>query len=204
MSISKKQALSVVYSGADAYEENLANKSLLFLSVDKHFRTHCMEASFNESNFNHLTRLRTKLTANEFFSACHDRRLSDKSFWFAPDGTTELKLKVLPAIVKRDLSARMIGSYNDSRPLLYTEMLAGGVNACVGFERDKKNGSYVPNTLLKEDIRKLVVGRPQKIILTCRKGQGDSRYSEAVYAAKDIDWDRLELPTEHAYLKSLA
>lgn len=203
MPISKKRALSIVFSAADTYGENLANRSVLFLSIDKHGRARCLETVFDESNFNHLAGLKTNLAPKQFFKKCIGRRLAERDFWFSPDGTTELKLKALPHVVKGDLSARMIGEYNHSRPKLYTDVLAGGVHVCMGFKRDERGGTYVPNTLLSEDIRKLTSGRPERIILTCRKRRDDVLYSEVVYLAQGERWDKVNIPEEFEYLKKL-
>lgn len=194
MSISKKQALSTVFSAADAYENNLAGKAMLFLSVDKHYCVNCMEAAFDKGNFNHLTGLKTNLSPKHFYNLCLSRRLSESDFWFSPDGTTELKLRVLPKVVACDLSARMIGECNDSQPKLCTEVLVGGTHACLGFVRDCGSGIYVPNTLLNGDIRKLTAGKWDRIILTCRKNRDDVKYSEVVFRADNFDWDRLKTP----------
>lgn len=194
MALGTKQALSIVFHAADEYRDNLANRSVLFLSVDKQLNVRCMEAAFDESNFNHLTGMKTKLSPSHFFSKCLDRRLSERDFWLASDGTTELKLTVLQQVVKSDLSARMIGRYNESRPKLYTEVLAGGVSASLGFIRDGGSGMYVPNTLLNEDVRSLTTGKPDRIVLTLRKDRADEEYAEVVYVAKNVDWERVELP----------
>lgn len=203
MPISKRRALSIVFSAADAYGENLANRSVLFLSIDKHGHIRCVETMFDESNFNHLTGLKTNLAPRQFFNKCVGRRLAEGDFWLSPDGTTELKLKALPHVVKEDLSARMIGEYNRSRPKLYADVLAGGVHACMGFKRDEKSGAYVPNTLLSEDVRKLTSGRSEKIISTCRKCRDENLYSEVVYSAQGECWNKVKIPEELEYLKKL-
>lgn len=201
MAISKKQALAVVFSAASEYKSNLANRNLLFLSVDKHHNVHLMEASFDESNFKHLTGLKSGIAPKHFFSLCLDRRLSENDFEFAEDGTTQMKLEVLPLVVKKDLSARMLGDYNGFRPKLHTEKLAGGVNACVGFKRIEEKPRYAPNTLLNEDIRDSVTGRPDRIVLIYRKHIGEDDYSEIVFQAKKFDLSKIRLPEEFAYLK---
>lgn len=125
--------------------------------------------------------------------------MAEDDFEFADDGTTPLKMRVLPNLVKKNLSANMLGDYNMSQPKLYTEKIAGGVKACVGFVRNGGVGRYVPNTVLQEDIRKRV-NKPDRIILTYRKKRREARYSEIVYSAKKIDWSRINLPKDYEYL----
>lgn len=202
MAITKKDALSVVFSCAPEYKKNLVDRSLLFVCTDKHKQTYCLEVTFDASNFQHMTGLKTKqsgIHALHFFELCIDQRLTEDDFEFADDGTTPLKMRVLPNLVKKNLSANMLGDYNMSQPKLYTEKIAGGVKACVGFVRDGGVGRYVPNTVLEEDIRKRV-NRPDRIILTYRKKRGEERYSEIVYSAKKVDWSRVKLPKDYEYL----
>lgn len=200
--ITKKEALSVVFSCAPEYKNNLAEKSLLFVCTDKHKRVHCLEVTFDAGNFQHMTGLKTDksaITPSHFFELCMDKRLREEDFEFAEDGTTPLKLTVLPGLVKKNLSANMLGDYNMSQPKLYTEKIAGGVKACVGFVRNGGTGRYVPNTVLQGDIRQKVI-HPDRIILTYRKKRGDEKYSEIVYKAKKVDWSKIKLPEEYKYL----
>lgn len=46
----------------------------------------------------------------------------------------------------------MVGDFNGCNPKLYTEKLAGGVKACLGFIKTHR-AEYVPNTALNTDIR---------------------------------------------------
>ena len=222
--MTKKEALAVVFSCADEYKENLVDHSLLFLCQDKHKNTYCVEVTFDISNFQHLTGFKTvrmdsessehdssdenvaqktgkkKITAAHFFELCIDRRLSENDFEFAENGTTPLKMKVLPSVVKKSLSANMIGFYNGLQPRLYTERIAGSVKACVGFVRDEDDGRYVPNTVLEGDIRQKVT-RPDRILVTYRKKSDTAEYSEIVYAAKKVDWKTIKVPKEYPYLQ---
>ena len=202
MATTKKEALAIVFAAADKYQENLIDHSLLFLCMDKHKSTYCVEVTFSGSNFQHLTGLETDpavISPSHFFQLCLDRRLSESDFQFAENGTAEWKLDVLPRVVQKNLSANMIGLYNQSHPLLFTERVAGSVSACMGFIRDGGNGRYVPNTVLKGDIRTLV-HVPDRIIATYRKAASEEQYSEIVYATKKLDWSSIELPEEYSDL----
>lgn len=202
MTLRKKDALSIVFSCAAEYQKNLAGRNLLFVCMDKHRKTYCLEVTFDAGNFLHMTGLRTEasgISARQFYHKCLDHRLSEQDFEFSKDGTTPLKMLVLPKLVQKNLSANMAGNYNSSQPRLYTEKIAGGVKACIGFVRDKGCGRYVPNTVLEGDIRDRVQ-QADRIILTYRKMRKDAAYSEIVYSAKKIDWTQIELPEEYRYL----
>ena len=202
MARKKKDALAIVFTAANQYQENLVDHSLLFLCMDKHKKTYCVEVTFDVSNFQHLTGLETDpdvISPAHFFQLCLDRRLREIDFELAKNGTAEWKLDVLPRITKRNLSAHMIGMYNQSQPLLSTERVAGSTNACMGFVRNEGVGRYVPNTVLKGDIRRLVYV-PDRILVTYRKASRDSQYSEIVYATKKMDWSSVHLPMEYGDL----
>lgn len=95
MAKTKKEALAIVFAAADAYQKNLIDHSLLFLCMDKHKRTYCVEVTFDRSNFQHLTGLETDpsvITPSHFFQLCLDRRLRESDFEFAENGTADWKL----------------------------------------------------------------------------------------------------------------
>ena len=102
--MTKKEALQIVFSCAASYKENLAGRSLLFVTTDKHKTVRCLEVTFDGSNFLHMTGFKLnkkEISANNFFSMCCDKRLSESDFEFAADGTTEMKMRVLPGLVQR-------------------------------------------------------------------------------------------------------
>ena len=202
MAISKKEALSIVFSCAAEYQKNFVNNCLLFLFTDKHKNVYSLEVTFDVSNFLHLTGFEVdegEISSTDFFNRCLDKRLSEKDFEFKADGTTDLKMKVLPTLMQKNLSAKMIGDYNNLKPKLYTERIAGSISGCIGFVQDEGTGRYVPNTVLDSDIRD-VVYLPYRIIATFRKQRMDTFYSEIVYLAKKVDWEKVKLPEEYKYL----
>ena len=134
----KDEAIKIVAQCAQAYQKELDGKSLLFLCTDKHKRVFPFEFSFYGNNYLHLTGLKAPkgadgesagLFANDFYQKCLDHKLSPADFEFSEDGTTHMKLEVLPTVISKNLQAKMIGDYNSSKPRLYTEKVAGSTNA---------------------------------------------------------------------------
>jgi len=202
MARSKKEVLAVVFDCAQKYKEHLVNKSLLFVCVNKKKQVYCVEVTFDLSNFQHLTGLetdKTKISSKDFYERCLEKRLSPDDFELSCMGTTELKLDVLPILMSKNLAAKMIGDYNMSQPKLYTEKMAGGVSGCVGFIKSEGKGRYIPNTVLKGDIRERTK-TADRIIATYRKRREEERYTEIVYLAKKVDWQHITLPEEYSYL----
>lgn len=214
----KEQAIQIITDCAKKYKDELLDKTLLFICIDKHKNIFCYEFSFYIWNFMHLTGVKTKLynsdirehtnektqtiSAVEFYNKCLSHKLSPSDFEFSDDGTTHMKLDVLPSVLCKNLAANMVGAYNSSKPKLYTEKIAGGIKACMGFVIDNIQGKYVPNTILKEDIRKNVFDY-LRVLAVCRKNINDQTYEEVTYKAKKINWDDIKYPNEFSYLHTI-
>ncbi|MBQ7859801.1 MAG: hypothetical protein IJ347_06705 [Faecalibacterium sp.] len=199
----KEEALKIIFECAKAYKENLSDKRVLILSASSSLKNVCAtEVEFVKGNFLHMTGVKfinkPKIAPNAFFKLCVNQRLSSSMFDMAPDGTTELKLSILPSIVKKNMSANMIGDYSGVRPCLITDKLVGNTSAIVGFRNDK-GGIYAPNTVLCEDIRTLTANK-QRILAIYQKRIGSNKYEERVYLAKGIDWGKIIYPLEYQYL----
>lgn len=209
----KEDAIRIVTACAKLYEEHLAGKNLLFVCQNKHRVTTEIELSFDASNFLHLTGLKLKkqstktgedesISAKVFYEKCLSHKLSVRDFEFAPDGTTPLKLDVLPRMMCKNLSANMIGNYNGRNPKLFTEKLAGSTVACMGFVPTGSAKRLVPNTVLKADIRDYTENQ-LRVIAAFRKNVGESGYRELTYLAKNVDWNRVILSGKNQYLEKL-
>lgn len=202
MKYTKKRILSIIINCAKEYKNELLNKNLLFVCMNKHKKIFKIEVSFKAENYLHLTgcKLRDDISAKDFFNRCINNRLKIDDFDVADDGTTQIKIEVLPFLIKKNLSANMLGDFSGSNIKLYTEKAIGNVKACVGFVKTN-NGTYVPNTVLNVDIRKYV-RKPMRIIATYRKEKAQSRYSELVYKAKNVKWQEVNYPEEIKYLQN--
>ena len=183
MQLSKEAAVKRIHECAVAYHANLLGRNVLFLTLCGNERSY-FESAYFSRNFLHFTGVTTRLNPTQYFRAALNNKLSQDSIKLAADGTTELKLNVLPQLMSIHLVARMVGDYDNSKSLLVTDKLAGTVTAAMGFTED--NGYYVPNTILREDLRKLTKRPQQRIIATFRKTQKDKYYSELSYVAKGI------------------
>ncbi len=60
---------------------------------------------------------------------------------------------------------------------------------------DEEKGFYIPNTILNEDIRKLVVDG-KRVVRVYRKDIGQKKYTEIVYEAKNIDCNMVNIDKE--------
>jgi hypothetical protein len=122
--------------------------------------------------------------------------LTVEQFSFSDNGTTPLKLEVLPQLMEIYKNARMVGDYDNSRAYLYTEKIAGGVTANLGFVKDEnypESGFYVPNTTIKDDIRNMSLKPVQRVLAIWVKKAPDSKYPLLTYLAKGISLDMPDL-----------
>lgn len=194
---SKKEAVSIAISAARLYRDNFVGKKMLFVFTNKHKEVHSLEVGFDASNYHHLTGLKiTNSTWShlDFYKYCIDGRLSEKDIEFDVKGTTHQKLAVLALVFKNaNLSASMMGNYNNSHPLLYTEKLVGGVKWALGFRDVSGECNYRPDTLLEGDIRDNIEDT-YRIIATYVKNKSDDTYTQIIYKAKKIDYERLVYP----------
>ena len=204
--MTKEDALAVILKCAKAYNENLNNNKLLFVAFNKKKGVYTYEVTFDAGNFLHLTGVKNvrektgeKIAPNDFFERCLKNKVSIKNFELSGDGTTQLKLSVLPELMCLNLSAKMIGDYGGGNIRLYTEKVAGSVCGCIGFVNNVHNHCNYPNTVLNRDIRE-VTGTADRILITYRKKASDSEYSEIVYKTKGYDFSALEVPG-YPYLK---
>ena len=188
--MNKSKAIGIIVQCVELYHENFENKNLMILSANKQKYIHALEAHFPRRCFMHLTGIMPNeslvRSATHFYTMCLEHRLTEGSFSIRPDGTTEMKLSVLPDLLKPHLSAKSIGDYDAFSPKLFTEKLAGSIRACMGFT--KGDGFYYPNTVLKKDIRDISKHPQERILAIVSKEVGDLLYGTYVYATKIDDW----------------
>lgn len=80
MKYDKKKALEIIVEAAKQYDKWLkSNHFLIFYQKGK--EQDFVEVGFRDLNFLHLTGIKTKLSAQRFFSLCIDGKLSSKC-WF--------------------------------------------------------------------------------------------------------------------------
>lgn len=198
--MNKTEALKIILETAQYYHENLENQRLLFI-YEKDKKLSHMEAIFISRNFLHLTGvkiLNKKIKSSlMFYNLCLKNKLKISDFEFSKDGTTIMKLKILNNIIKISKSAKMIGDYTYSKKYLNTQKLVGNIFGAIGFI--EKDGYYIPNTLLNEDIRTITLSRG-KILAILKRDRNKYKYKKIIYIAKNI---RMEQLLENEKLKDI-
>lgn len=183
----QKEIINIVSKCLKVYDFNLKNKDIMFVLEGKDKSLSKEEVFFPKSCFYHLTGIKIVekngrvLNSYEFYDNIKDNTISTKKYIIKrKDNTADLKLQVLPQLMRIDKISNMLGEFNNYNIYLKTEKLAGNVNACMGFKKDIKLNIYVPNTALKKDIREITNNR-SKIIAILKKKHTDKLYSCITY-----------------------
>lgn len=205
----KKKALAVIFQAADLYEQNLLDRMLLILSkVGKTGRYNLDEVLFEAGNFLHLTGCRinqSQMNAKDFFEWAISRDL--KIEHFEDGGNAAQKLEVLPDYIKRCIQANMIAKYErnacDTETCLHVKNIAGSVKSCMGFRCANELGNVqVPVTLLAGNKFDGLKERNQ-IIAIFRKKKHEAQYTECCYQAKKVEWGKVKIENNMAYVLTL-
>ena len=193
----KEEAIRIMGSCARQYCENLENRNLLFVFGTLQ-EAQFFEAAFLPRHFLHLTGVEPSTdrvnSSTDFYDRCLKGRLTPADFKLPKNGTAEMKLAVLPQLMQIFKTAKMIGDYDFTKSILYTERIAGNVSACMGFVRDDLY--YIPNTALREDIRNITKHPQRRILLIYRKAIREPMYTELCYTAKRVHPSEIQLPAE--------
>ena len=198
----KGDAIKRIVNAARFYKKNYIGKNILYVYGTPK-KPELLEAIFYESQFLHLTgvNLKNHISATKFYTNCIDQTLTVNDFELRNNGTTGLKLEILPDFLGSNSMIKMAGIYNRSGFQLYTAKLLGGESAAMGFVKNYRGHSeyYVPNTLLKGDIRKMV-DQTKRVLAIYEKSRYDIRYTTCVYVAKGIDVHDICFPEKFYYL----
>ena len=197
----KSDCIRIIIESAEKYKQNLLDKNILIVYQSAPHKSDVMEIVFRDVNFLHLTGVEftkgNEMSPADFFSCCINHKLPENSICLKEDGTTELKLKILPLVLVPNLSSKMVGNYKGGRIRLVTDRLAGGLTGSIGFIKESE--WYHPNTVLKGDIRDNI-DRPRRILAVFRKDIASEKYEECTYIAKKVELKKLAIPEPFNYL----
>ena len=192
MKYDKKKALEIIVEAAKQYDKWLkSNHFLIFYQKGK--EQDFVEVGFRDLNFLHLTGIKTKLSAQRFFSLCIDGKLSEKDYDLDTKGKAQQKLMVLPFLHELLYHNCMIGDFINSGVLIKSDYFVGDTKAVlsVGFRSGKTVD--MPVTLYKENVKKLI--KPVcKVLAIFKKPYNHQTYTECTYCSKGINLSELSLP----------
>ena len=187
----KKTALQVIVKAAKEYNVKLNNKHFMVIYQENGI-TKTVTVGFRDMNFLHMTGVKTKLSAQQFYSACLDGKLSEKDFEIDNKGKVQQKLSVLPYLSELLYNNCMIGNFINSGICIRADYFVGNTKAVlsVGF-RIGKTVDF-PVTLYSEDVRKL--SQPtNRVLAIFVKDYQQQRYNECTYLSKGQIMNKLPI-----------
>ena len=194
MAVDKKKAIKTIVEAASNYEKYLNDRS--FLIVYKTERgSQFVEVVFRSWHFLHLTGLKTKMTAAQFYEACLENKLSEKDVVFDNSGKVGQKIKVLPYLHDLLYHNCMIGDFINSGIMIQADYFVGDTKLIlsVGFRRESNRD--VPVTLYSGDVRKLT-SPTNKVLAILTRRYPETKYKELTYVSKNLNLNGLELPSD--------
>lgn len=190
----KKSALQIIIRAAKEYDVKLKNHHFLIVYRQGHsVETVCV--GFRDMNFLHMTGVRAKLSAQQFYSACLDGKLSVNDFEIDNKGKAQQKLMVLPYLSELLYNNCMIGNFINSGICISADYFVGNTKAVlsVGFRKGKSVD--FPVSLYNEDVRKL--SQPtNKVLAIFVKDYREQSYKQCTYLSKGQEIDKLPLTEE--------
>lgn len=192
----KREALDIILKCAHQYDLNLKDHNVMFIVLEKNGTFSSVEAFFQDGNFLRLTGVTSVLNGRDFYKACIDNMLSLEQFDFRK-ATAELKLQVLNQAMMIDKTAKMIGEFSNSGISLYSEKMAGTFSVRMGFVKNKQNDCYyVPNTVLKSDVRDKPIPPVLKIACVLKKPVDSPKYELITAIGRKINIKEMNLPQD--------
>lgn len=190
----KKSALQIIVNAAKEYDVKLNNKHFLIV-YQEGSRTETVCVGFRDMNFLHMTGVRAKLSAQQFYSSCIDGKLSENDFEIDNKGKVQQKLVVLPYLSELLYNNCMIGNFINSGICIRADYFVGNTKSVlsVGF-RTGKSVDF-PVSLYNEDVRKL--SQPtNKVLAIFVKDYQQQSYRKCTYLSKEQKIHKLPLSEE--------
>lgn len=192
--MSSKEALKIIAEAAKNYDVKLKDKHFLVVYQDgSYIKTACV--GFRDMNFLHLTGVRTRLSAQVFYSAAISGRLSEKNFDLDTKGKAQQKLAVLPYLSELFYHNCMIGNFINSGVYIKADYFVGDTKAVlsVGFRYGKRVD--MPVTLYNENI-KILSSPVYKVLAIFEKRYDERLYTRCSYLSKGQALEKLRFPHE--------
>lgn len=190
----KKSALQIIVNAAKEYDVKLNNKHFMIVyQGERKTKTVCV--GFRDMNFLHMTGVKARLSAQQFYLACLDGKLSENDFEMDDKGKVQQKLMVLPYLSELLYNNCMIGNFINSGIYIRADYFVGNTKAVlsVGFRIGKSID--FPISLYNEDVRKLSQST-NKVLAIFVKDYQQQSYKKCTYLSKGQEIHKLPLSEE--------
>lgn len=185
----KKLALKIIVEAAKKYKDKLLDRHFMIVYKERG-NYKCAYVGFRDLNFLHLTGVTTRLSAQQFFTACVEGKLSERDFEVDEQGKVRQKITVLPYLSKLLDNSCMIGDFIHSGIYIKADYFVGDgkKTLSLGFRKCRKTD--YPVTLYSEDVRKLS-NPTNKVIAIFKKRYNEKYYTVCTYLSKGQDVQEL-------------
>ena len=194
MAVDKKKAIKTIVEAASNYEKYLNDRSFLIVYKTESGSQY-VEVVFRSWHFLHLTGLKTKKTAVQFYEACIENKLSEKDVVFDDSGKVGQKIKVLPYLHDLLYHNCMIGDFINSGIMIQADYFVGDTKLILSVGFRKESNRDVPVTLYSGDVRKLT-NPTNKVLAIFARRYPETKYKEITYVSKNLNLNELELPSD--------
>lgn len=196
-----KMALPIILKAAKAYDNKLNDKHFLIVYQKQNkMKTCCV--GFRDMNFLHLTGVKTKMSAQLFYSACLSGKLSLTDIDVDTKGKAQQKLAVLPYLPELLYHNCMVGDFINSGIAIRADYFVGDTKAIisVGFRRGKSVD--IPVTVYNENVKTLT--KPTcKVLAVFSKYYNIEKYDECTYLAPNHRIENFDDDIKKVLKKSL-
>ena len=191
--LNKKSALDIIVKAAKEYDAKLNdNHFLVVYQENEKYLINCI--GFRDYNFLHMTGVKTRLSAQQFYNACINGKLSINQFEIDNGGRVAQKLQGLPYLPNLLFDKCMIGNFINSGIFIEADYFVGNTRVLISVAfRNGKTVDY-PVSLYREDIRKL--SKPtNKVLAVFKKKFNDTDYIDCIYVDENQDLSKMPLPS---------
>lgn len=109
----KEDALKIIINAAIEYEERLRDNHFLII-YSQNNKISAVQVGFRDSNYLHMTGVKSRLSAPVFYDSCIKKKLSERDFEFDKNGRVQQKLMVLPYLPDLLYNNCMVGDFINS------------------------------------------------------------------------------------------
>ena len=109
----KEDALKIIINAAIEYEERLRDNHFLII-YSQNNKISAVQVGFRDSNYLHMTGVKSRLSAPVFYDSCIKKKLSERDFEFDKNGRVQQKLMVLQYLPDLLYNNCMVGDFINS------------------------------------------------------------------------------------------
>ncbi len=190
----KEDALKIIIDVAIKYVVRLRDNHFLII-YSQNNNINAVQVGFRDSNYLHMTGVKSRLSAPVFYDSCINKKLSERDFEIDKNGRVQQKLMVLPYLPDLLYNNCMIGDFINSGICIKADYFVGNTKAVLSVGFRVGRSVDFPVTLYNEDIRKLT--RPTcKVLAIFRKEYNEKYYIKCTYLSKGQDINKLLLLEE--------